>query len=164
MSEQLYAKEQQKVKAYQKATNALPGTFPPITIINVLPGQHYTTPLGSSQDGTPAPEMPPTFITINRLDIPGKRDAVVGEYCTWQQEQVEDEEQKADFQRARDYLIKEGIDLELICGDPTVADDLVEIGIKKGVARRVIGDIVPWANKKQKRDHSDNQGEQIGQL
>jgi hypothetical protein len=30
--------------------------------------------------------MPPTPININRLDISGKRDVVMGKYCAWQKQ------------------------------------------------------------------------------
>jgi hypothetical protein len=43
---------------------------------------------------------------------------VMGKYCTLQQQQqVKSKEQKADYQKAYDYLIEEGRDLELIYQD-----------------------------------------------
>jgi hypothetical protein len=86
------------------------------------------------------------MMTINRLDISGKRDVVMGKYCAWQQEQVESEEQKADYQKACDYLIDEAMDLELIYQDQTVADDLrTKAGVKRGIAQRVVGEVGHWA-------------------
>jgi hypothetical protein len=52
-------------------------------------------PLGSSLAGTLALDMPQTTMTMHRLDIPGNRDELVEEYCAWQQEQVQREDQKA---------------------------------------------------------------------
>lgn len=86
---------------------------------------------------------------INRLDISGKRDVVIGEYCTWQQKQVASKEQKEDYQRAFDYLLDEGLDLELIYQDQSVAHDLrTKAGVKRGVALRVLGDVGHWAKKR----------------
>jgi hypothetical protein len=103
--------------------------------------------------------MPPTPININRLDISGKRDVVMSKYCAWQQQQVESEEQKADYQKSCDYLIKEGIDLELIYQDQTVVDELrTRVGVKRGVAQRVVGDVGHWA-KKYKQDKAQDQAE-----
>ena len=86
--------------------------------------------------------MPQTPININRLDISGKRDVVIGKYRAWQQQQVESEEQKADYQNACDSLIEEGMDLQLIYLDQTVTDNLrTRVGIKRGIAQRVVGDI-----------------------
>lgn len=62
-----------------------------------------------------------------RLDIPGNRDEVVEKYCAWQQGQVKRADQKADYQKACDYLIDKGMDLELIYQDPNVAGDLADL-------------------------------------
>jgi hypothetical protein len=48
--------------------------------------------------------------------------------------------QKADYQKACNYLIGETIDLELIYQDHSVASDLEKIvGVKRGIAQRVVG-------------------------
>jgi hypothetical protein len=81
-------------------------------------------------------------LTIHCLDIPGPRDGAVKKYFAWQQEQVEEEEQKAHYQKACNYLIKEALDLEQIYEDPNVARDLqTEAKVKRGVASRVVSDV-----------------------
>jgi hypothetical protein len=66
---------------------------------------------------------------------------------------------KADYQKACDYLIGEGMDLELIYQGQAVADDLrTKVGIKRGVAQRVVGDVDHWA-KKYKQAKTQDQAE-----
>lgn len=92
--------------------------------------------------------MSQTPMNISRLDISGNRDEVVEECCAWQQKQVKRDDQKADYQKACDYLIDKGMDLELIYQDHTVAGDLENIvGIKRGIAWWVVGDVGHWAKK-----------------
>jgi len=140
--DQLYAEEQQWLRRHQRAISAPAANFPPINITNVLPGQSHQTPLGSSPAGTPAPDMPP----INRLDIPGTRDEAVEEYCAWQQMQVKKQDLKAEYQKACDFIIEDGLDLELIHQDQN-PDFLMKRGIKRGIAQRVVGDIGYWVKK-----------------
>jgi hypothetical protein len=98
-------------------------------------------------------------MTINRLNIPGNRDEIVEEYCAWQQKQVKREDQKADYKKACDYLIDNAMDLELIYRDHTVAGELETIvGIKRGSAWRVVGNVEHWA-KKYKQDKTQDQEE-----
>lgn len=79
--------------------------------------------------------MPYTAMTINRLEIPGKRDVATREYFAWQEEQGKGEEQKAHYRKAFNYLIEEGIDIELIYQDEAFPDDLnTKAGVKRGVA------------------------------
>jgi hypothetical protein len=57
------------------------------------------------------------------------------------------------------YLIGEGMDFELINQDQTVADDLrTKVGVKRGIAQRVVGDVGHWA-KKYKQDKTQDQAE-----
>jgi hypothetical protein len=103
--------------------------------------------------------MPQTPLTINRLDIPGNRDEAVEKYCAWQQGQVMRVDHKADYQKACNYLIDKGMDLELIYQDPNVASDLeTKLGIKRGIAWRVVGDVGYWV-KKYKQDKTQDQAE-----
>jgi len=81
-------------------------------------------------------------MSITRLDIPGTRDEIVEEYCAWQQKQVKREDQKEDYQKACDFLIEHGMDLEEIYQDPNVACDLqTKASVKRGIAWRVVGDV-----------------------
>jgi hypothetical protein len=79
--------------------------FPPINITNVLPSQSPNTPLPASQSETPAP-LP------KHLDIPGLRDIAVHRYSDWQQSKVGDETLKAEFRKASEVILAEGLDLE----------------------------------------------------
>jgi hypothetical protein len=153
--DQLYAEEQQWLRRHQKATSAPAANFPPINITNVLPGQsHRIPPLGSSPAETPAPDMPQIPVTINRLDIPGTRDEAVEEYCAWQQMQVKKLDLKAEFQKACDLIIEDGLDLELVHQDQN-PDFLVKRGIKRGIAQRVVGDIGYWVKKFKQAETQD---------
>lgn len=158
--DQLYAEDQQRLKGHLRATSGPAANFPPINITNMLPRQPYQTPpLGSSLALTLVPDMPQIPLTINRLDIPSNRDEAVEKYYTWQQGQVKRADQKADYQKAYDYLINKGIDLELIYQDPNVASDLeTKLGIKRGIAQQVMGDVGHWA-KKYKQDKTQDQAE-----
>jgi hypothetical protein len=156
--DQLYAEDQQRLRGHQRANSASAANFPPINITNVLPGQsHQTPPLGYSPAGTPAPDMPQAPMSINRLDIPGTRDEAVEEYYAWQQKQVKRQDLKAEYQKACDYIIKDGMDLELIHQDQN-PDFLEKRGIKRGIALRVVGDIGHWV-KKYKKDETRDQAE-----
>jgi hypothetical protein len=51
------------------------------------------------------------------------------------------------------------MDLELIYQDPNVASDLeTKLGVKRGIAWRVVGDVGHWA-KKYKQDKTQDQAE-----
>jgi hypothetical protein len=45
------------------------------------------------------------------LEIPGLRDLAVAEYSDWQQSQVNDEKLKAEFRKASDAALEDGLDL-----------------------------------------------------
>jgi hypothetical protein len=96
---------------------------------------------------------------INRLDIPGSRDAAVRDYCTWQKSQVDLPDLKMDYEKAYEAIIERGLDLELIHQDqdPDFLDFLIKKGVRKGSALRVIGDIVHWVNKKRKRSEAEEE-------
>ena len=71
--------------------------------------------------------------------------------------QAKRQDQKADYQKACNYPIDKGMDLEPIYQDHSVAGDLENIvGIKRGIARWVGGDVGHWA-KKHKQDKTQNQ-------
>ena len=141
--EQLYAEEQQWLERRQRATNTTTGTFPPINITNVLPTQPYQAPLGASAAGTPPSDIPSISTPVNRLDIPGHRDAAVKKYSDWQQSQVIDKTLKLEFQKACDVTLADGLDLEQIYQDQD-PEFFIEKGIKRGIARRFVGDINQW--------------------
>jgi hypothetical protein len=142
--EQLYAEEQQGLERRQTAASTSAATFPPINITNVLPGQPYHTPAGSVPAEIPVLDMPST--PVNRLEIPGLRDAAVDEYKAWQQSQVKYEIQKVEFQKACDAALEEGLDLEQIHEDQDYKF-FIDKGVKRGIARRFVDDIENWAKR-----------------
>lgn len=91
----------------------------------MLPAQTYQT-----QAGTPVPDVPSTSTIIKRLDIPGHRDEAVEDYCTWQQSKVKKPTLKVEYKEARDIIIEDGMDLEMIHRDPN-PEFLTQRGVKK---------------------------------
>lgn len=66
-------------------------------------------------------------------------------YSHWQQSQVGDEAWKAEFQKACDVALDEGLDLEQIDEDKD-PEYFRKRGIKWGIARRFVKDIRYWAD------------------
>jgi hypothetical protein len=152
--DELYAEEQQSHKRHQKATRTSTASHALITITNVLLALPYKTSyLVSSQAGTLAPDMPSKHTPINHLNIPGLRDVLVKEYCAWQQLQVDDIAQKAEYEQAGQVILQERMDLGLIRRDPN-PDFLIKKGVKRGIAEHVVGDIDYWVEVKRARTHS----------
>jgi hypothetical protein len=60
--------------------------------------------------------------------------------------QVKKLDLKAKYQKACDYIIEDGLDLELIHQDQN-PDFLTKRGIKRGIALRIVGDIGYWVKK-----------------
>lgn len=138
--EQLYKEEQQSIERHRKIAATSTGTLPPINI-HMLPAQAY-----QPQAGTPVPDVPSTSTVINRLDIPDHRDEAVEDYCTWQQSKVKKPTLKVEYKKACDIIIEDGMDLELIHRDPN-PEFLIQRGVKRGIAQRIVGDIDEWAQK-----------------
>jgi hypothetical protein len=76
---------------------------------------------------------------MSSLQVSGLRDVAVREYSDWQQLQVRDESLKSEFQKAGDAVLAEGLDLEQLHTDQD-AEFLIQKGVKRGIARRFIGD------------------------
>ncbi|KAJ5475378.1 hypothetical protein N7539_008444 [Penicillium diatomitis] len=74
------------------------------------------------------------------LEIPGLRDLAVAEYSDWQQSQVDDEKLKAEFRKARDATLEDGLDFMQVHEDQD-PEFFIKNGVKRGIARRFIGDI-----------------------
>jgi hypothetical protein len=64
----------------------------------------------------------------------------VKEYGEWQQSNVVDEALKAEFQKACEVTLQDGLDLEQVHEDQDPGF-FIKSGIKRGVARRFICDI-----------------------
>ena len=141
--EQLYAEEQQWLDRRERSRSSSTANIPPINITNVLPQQSYQTPSGASPAPTPPSDRPVISALFNRLDIPGHRDVAVKEYSDWQQSKVHEEILKVEFQKACDVTLADGLDLEQIHEDQD-PDFFIERGVKRGIARRFVGDIDHW--------------------
>ncbi|KAH9205092.1 hypothetical protein DL95DRAFT_470884 [Leptodontidium sp. 2 PMI_412] len=93
--------------------------------------------------GVPAPERAPVPEPIHHLNISGFLDDQVEEYCAWQQSRVRKPHLKAEYQKACDVMIEDGITLGLIKRDPN-PKLLTDQGVKRGPAEHVVGDIDFW--------------------
>ncbi|KAJ0418357.1 hypothetical protein BJY00DRAFT_185948 [Aspergillus carlsbadensis] len=108
--------------------------------INVLPAPT----LGESVIAQPrsGPALP-----SKKPRISGPRDVAVKKYCAWQELQVTDKTLKADWRKARDITLSNGLDLDLVEGDQEHVQFLIEQGITKGTARRFVRDINEWSEQ-----------------
>jgi hypothetical protein len=90
---------------------------PPISITNVLPCHSPQVSLPASLVVTPAScqLLGPTLDKFRH--IPGLRDNAVEEYNDWQQSKIHDEGLKVEFEKARDAILMEGLDLEQVHED-----------------------------------------------
>ncbi|KAJ8058502.1 hypothetical protein OCU04_012688 [Sclerotinia nivalis] len=119
--EQLYAEEQQWLERRQRTSSTSATSFPSINITNVLPPHAYQTPLEASPTRTLPSDLPSTSALVTRLDIPGPRDVA-----------------------ACDVTLADGLDLEQVYEDRDPAFFIAK-GVKRGIARRFVGDIDQWA-------------------
>ncbi|OGE46894.1 hypothetical protein PENARI_c093G12216 [Penicillium arizonense] len=138
--ERLYIQEQQRLERQKGGTQSTNG-YPPINITNVLPAQ--ASPLSVPTTPTPMPTTGPGKAPPDFLEIPGLRDLAVAEYSDWQQSQVNDEKLKAEFRKARDTALEDGLDVVQIHKDQDPGF-FIRNGIKRGIARRFVGDINYW--------------------
>lgn len=138
--EKLYIQEQQRLDRHKGGIQSTAGCHP-INITNVLPAQ--ASPLSVPTTPTPVPTMCPGKDLADFLEIPGLRDLAVAEYSDWQQTQVNDENLKAEFRKARDAALEDGLDLMQVHEDQD-PQFFIKNGIKRGIARRFVGDINYW--------------------
>ncbi|KAM3066206.1 hypothetical protein ACMFMG_012110 [Clarireedia jacksonii] len=141
--EELYVEEQKSLERHQKASGTSAAPLPAIHITNMLPSPSDPTSHLASIDGTPVPDMLSRHTPTDRLNIPGFLDEQVEEYCTWQQSRVKKTALKEDCKRACDVMIEQGIDLNLIRRNPN-PKFLIDEGVKRGTAERVVSDIDYW--------------------
>jgi hypothetical protein len=110
--EQLYREERQRLERQPK-TNNVSSPFPPINITNVLPQSQSL--ITSSNAPTPQGDVRPCGNVC--LAIPGPWDLAVKEYTEWQQSNVVDEKLKAEFSRACEVVLEDGMGLEQVYED-----------------------------------------------
>jgi len=140
--DQLFTEECQRLERQPKSIGS-PPSFPPINITNVLP-QTHSSPMPISSETTPQAAVQPSSGTC--LGIPGPRDLAVKAYSDWQQTNVVDEELKAEFRKAGEVTLQDGLDLEQVHDDQDPGF-FIQRRIKRGVARRFISDIPGWAKR-----------------
>lgn len=138
--QQLYAEQQERAHRKQKTPTGDGSTLPPITINNVLPATAGSGATSLSEALTP-----------QDFDLPGFRDVALNEYSVWHQSKVFDASLKADFEKARDVALENGLDLDLIYeeNDP---DFFEKQGVKRGTAKRFVRDIRRWAKRHKAQD------------
>lgn len=134
----LYVEAQQKLERSSNKTNNQLALGAPCPInINLL------APPGMCEPAMPL--SPPKPATSNkRVKISGPRDDAVRAYCGWHELQVTDEKRKADWRKACEITLSNGLDLELVEEDQEHVQFLIEQGVTKGTARRFVRDIHEW--------------------
>lgn len=136
---QLYAEEQQYSDRKRKRRDSGPyPTGPPMVINNYIPaypGQAVTDSNMSVMDSVTRSSS-----ASSSLSIPGLRDDAVEAYCVWHCSKVRRQDQKQQYELARDLTLDRGFDLELVHEDND-AQFYIERGVLEGVARRFVRDV-----------------------
>lgn len=60
---------------------------------------------------------------------------------------MNNESRKADWRKARDITLSNGLDLDMVEGDQEHVQFLIEQGVTRGTARRFIHDIREWVRQ-----------------
>ena len=103
LRQQIYLEEEQSSRNKRLNTTATATNMPPIQL--VLP-----------KAPSPALEADRKSET-QRIDIPGFHDVNLQRYCDWLKSRVRGAAQKAEYQKATDFLIESGYDLDLLHED-----------------------------------------------
>ncbi|KAK5069390.1 hypothetical protein LTR51_008640 [Lithohypha guttulata] len=130
LRQQIYLEEEQSSRNKRLNTTTAPASMPPIQL--VLP-----------KAASPGPEVD-RKPEVKRIDIPGLHDVNLQHYCDWLKSRVRSATLKAEYQKATDFLIEYGYDLDLLHEDQDHTF-LTEKGeVMPGTARRYIKDIAYW--------------------
>lgn len=99
-----------------------------------------------------------------RIDIPSLHDVNIQDYCDWLKSRVKTEAQKAEYQKATDFLVESAFDLDLLYEDqnPTFLNE--EGKVEAGIARRFVKDIEHWAKRRRTDDSTEHFRILIGRL
>ena len=137
---QLYAEEQQHSdrKRKRRDSGSSPAGYTPMIINNYIPVHPSRTLADGSKRSTP--NMTDSSSRRPSLSIPGMRDDAVEAYCEWHCSKVRRQDQKQQYELARDLTLERGLDLELIHEDND-AQFYIERGVLEGVARRFVRDV-----------------------
>ncbi|OQN95535.1 hypothetical protein B0A48_18644 [Cryoendolithus antarcticus] len=142
--QQLYAEQHERSQRRYKKSTGTAGGLPPITINNMLPSATRSSPDTRSDLTTTQSTLQKSYHLD--FELPGFRDVALNEYSEWHESRVFNATLKADFVKARDIALANALDLELIHeeNDPSFFG---EQGVKRGTAKRFVGDIGVWAKK-----------------
>lgn len=124
--DQLYLEERQRLEREPKTSNGS-SPYPPINITNVLPQSQ--SPMTGCYAPTSQDDVRPRGNVC--LDIPGPWDLAVKEYTEWQRSNVVDEKLKAEFSKACEVVLEDGMGLEQVYEDQRPGF-FVQNGIKSG--------------------------------
>lgn len=122
------AEEKRLSEKKQSHTVAAAANVPPIQIL--MPAHASSEPAADR-----------SAAAVRRIDLAGLHDVNLQQYCDWLKSRVQGDTQKADYQRATDFLIDHGFDLDLLYDDPDPTFLINEGKIKVGNARRYMKDI-----------------------
>ncbi|KAK5263188.1 hypothetical protein LTR96_011388 [Exophiala xenobiotica] len=100
--DQIYKEEEQSERRKQTQNAGSSSGMLPIQITNVLPSHAAVQAETTSK------------INMSPIEISGLRVESVQDYCDWQQTQVSKPSLKAAFQKATDFVVDKGLDLELL--------------------------------------------------
>jgi hypothetical protein len=138
--QQLFDEETESLERHKKPTTSV-ASSPPIPItITVLP----------APAGTLAADIPSESSLIDRLNIPGQLEDQVEGYSAWHESRVKTSRWKADCKKARDAMIKHGVDLNQIRCDRDY-QFLIDEGVLRGTAKRFASDIDYWFETTKRR-------------
>ena len=102
LREQIYNEEEQNERRKQTQNTGPPSGILPIQITNVLPSH-------ASEQAETAPKT-----NMSPIEISGLREENVQNYCEWQPSRVRNPLLKAGLQKATDFVVERGLDLELL--------------------------------------------------
>lgn len=127
----------------QKDSSLCTLQLPPKTNTNAVPNHTQKLPIDyrGAYTTSPPKQCP---IRNTYLNILWPRDIAVIRYGEWQQMQVHCKEQQEEFHKAGSIVLEHMLDLEQIYEDQD-PDFFYSRGVKIGVARRYVTDIVKWA-------------------
>lgn len=137
----VYAEEEQSVQRKRKRRSSSTDTRP-INITNVMPTRSGH-PTDDNDTRTPSGLVERSSYAPKYLSIPGMRDVNVNKYCTWHCSKYDNDIWKMEYEKACDFTLEEGLDLEQICLDQD-AQFFIDKGVRKGIAKRWVSDVEVW--------------------
>lgn len=138
--DQLRAARQNMTSRKRKREDSSPvRTLPPINI-NVSSTPHVANADVASAPESSAPKG------VERLNIPGLREDVLENYTQWHHSKVGTAMLRNEFTKSKDFTLESGFSLDQVHRDQN-AEFYIEQGIKPGIARSWVEDILSWVEK-----------------